>query len=88
MKYSEVPEGAIFYIEGCYSYPKRKVGLGHIDIRDGCANSHGSPDWEVELAENLPNKACSGLAGTARLESEVSQPANRLRKPLGASPRE
>lgn len=25
----------------------------------------------------LPNIACSGLAGTARLENEVSQPANR-----------
>jgi len=54
MKYSEVPEGAIFFIECCYSYPKRKVGSGHIDIRDGCANSYGNPDWDVELAENLP----------------------------------
>jgi len=26
---------------------------------------------------NATNKACSGLAGTARLESVVSQPANR-----------
>ena len=25
----------------------------------------------------LANKACSGLAGTERLESKVSQPANR-----------
>lgn len=55
MKYSEVREGKIFYIEGCYSYPKRKVGKGHVDIRDGCANRHGNPDWDVELAENLPN---------------------------------
>jgi hypothetical protein len=75
MKYSEVPEGAIFYIEGCYSYPKRKVGLGHVDIRDGCANSHGSPDWEVELAESLPNKACTRLeTGAANADSE-SNPA-------------
>ena len=29
------------------------------------------------LAAITPNKACSGLAGTARLESEVAQPANR-----------
>lgn len=29
------------------------------------------------IPRNTPNKACSGLAGTARLESEVSQPANR-----------
>jgi len=32
---------------------------------------------QVPLGLTLPNKACSGLAGTARLESEVSQPANR-----------
>ena len=49
MKYSEVPEGAIFLIEGCYSYPKRKFGTGHVDIRDGCTNKCGDPDWEVEL---------------------------------------
>lgn len=29
------------------------------------------------VMQSLPNNACSGLAGTARLESEVSQPANR-----------
>jgi hypothetical protein len=49
MKYSDVPEGAIFYIEGTYSYPKRKIGSGHVDIRDGCSNSYGNPDWDVEL---------------------------------------
>jgi len=36
--------------------------------------------WHIiaqAVLQYLPNKACSGLAGTARLESEVSQPANR-----------
>ena len=31
----------------------------------------------VSVFDTLPNIACSGLAGMARLESEVSQPANR-----------
>jgi len=69
MKYSEVPEGATFFIEGCYSYPKRKVGKGHVDIRDGYTNNFGDPDWDVELVENLPKNACTGLAPTIAQES-------------------
>lgn len=64
MKYSEVREGEIFYIEGCYSYPKCKVGKGHVDIRDGCANRYGNPDWDVELAENLPKSQQGGNGAT------------------------
>jgi len=52
MKYSEVKEGQIFFIDGCYTYPKIKVGLGHRDIRDNVSNTHGNPDWEVEVLQD------------------------------------
>lgn len=52
MQYDEVPEGEIFYIEKSYHYPKIKRGQGHMDLRDGCKNSHGNPAWEVELADH------------------------------------
>jgi len=52
MKYSEVPGGAIFYFEGNPNYPKRKVGLGHIDIRDNVSGSGaGLQNHEVYLQE-------------------------------------
>lgn len=52
MKYSQVNEGEVFYIEGSKTYPKLKIGLGHKDLRDGCHNHIGNPDWEVELASS------------------------------------
>lgn len=52
MKYSEVNDGQVFYMEGSPTYPKLKIGLGHKDLRDGCVNLVGNPDWEVELASS------------------------------------
>lgn len=48
MKYPEVLEGIVFFFVDNYSYPKVKAGKGHVDIRDGCKNEHGSPEWDVE----------------------------------------
>lgn len=49
MKYSQVQEGQVFYIEDSKAYPKLKIGMGHKDLRDGCVRLVGNPDWEVEL---------------------------------------
>ena len=38
---------------------------------------HLTPEERFQVLMAAANTACSGLAGTARLESEVSQPANR-----------
>ena len=51
MKYSEVKDGQVFIIEDSPNYPKRKIGDGHIDIRDGCRCKFGNPDWDVELID-------------------------------------
>lgn len=53
MKYADVPPGKIFFIEKTYSYPKLKTESGHIDIRDKLTSIHGSPDWDVELANDF-----------------------------------
>ncbi len=34
MKFSELPTGTIFAIEGTHSYPKLKLNTGYVDIRD------------------------------------------------------
>ena len=67
MKYSEVPGGAIFYFEGNPNYPKRKVGLGHIDIRDNVSGSGaGLQNHEVYLQEAAQQpRATDGATGWA-----------------------
>lgn len=53
-KYSDVPEGVIFFFatDQRKEYPKKKRGLGHFDIRDEVSNSHGDPDWDVLIPQN------------------------------------
>lgn len=52
MLVKDIPTGKVFAIEGTKSYPKLKLGIGYIDMRDHIIGKPENTDWrEAEIME-------------------------------------
>lgn len=54
MKFSELPTGTIFMIGGTRSYPKLKLNIGYVDIRDEIYRPDliGGDKTDIEIIDN------------------------------------
>ena len=49
MKMTEIKSGQIFCIEGSKTYPKLRLDVGYVDIRDEIRSVHDLKDYDCDL---------------------------------------